>query len=214
MTNARATDGACASAKDHKIIVVYRPVLQQWMSQVRTQTEQRGRAPGTPGSALPRRMRPAAKVTAGTLGAGFILLIVIAIQLPAPRGPARATTSRPQPAVSAVSGPRAVVMEAFTAIDRHNWRTLCKLWSHQDSGHRCGYRKMIAGYRLTDKDVVTSLRANGDVVSARVLAYETTGTVQTFEFSYNVHAGKIIWGHSVLLAISTGRTAPWTVPGR
>lgn len=64
---------------------------------------------------------------------------------------------------------------------------------------------MIAGYRLTARDVVTSLKATGDVASARVLTDETSGTVQTYEFSYKVHAGKIMWGHSVLLATSYPR---------
>ncbi len=116
--------------------------------------------------------------------------------------PAKATAPKPPPAVALVSVPAAVVKEAFTAINRHDWRTLWKLWDHPDSRRGPGYRKMIAGYRLTARDVVTSLKATGNTVSARVLAYETTGTVQTYWFTYKIHAGKIVSGRSVLLATS------------
>jgi restriction system protein len=205
MTNARATSGAHARAKDHGIIVVDRPVLQQWMGQARTETEQRGRVLGTRASLQTQGMRPASKITAAVLSSALVLLVVIALQHPSPRLHSKTASPRARSAVSAVSaasGPGAVVMEAFTAINHHDWRTLRNLWSHSDSSHDSTYRKMIAGYRLTERDVVMSLKASGDAVSARVLAYETTGAVQTYDFSYRVHAGKITWGRSVLLGTS------------
>ncbi len=61
---------------------------------------------------------------------------------------------------------------------------------------------MISGYRLTEKDTVTSLSTSGDSVSGQILAYETTGAVQTYRFSYIVHNGVIASGHQALLRTS------------
>lgn len=58
---------------------------------------------------------------------------------------------------------------------------------------------MISGCRLTARDVVTSLHASGDSVPGRLLAYETTGAIQTYSFNYIVHGGEITSGHQVLL---------------
>jgi hypothetical protein len=73
---------------------------------------------------------------------------------------------------------------------------------HHDRGYGPGYAEMVTEYRLTARDVVTNLNTNSDMVSARVLAYEITGTVQTYQFTYQVRAGKIMWGRSVLLGTS------------
>jgi hypothetical protein len=96
MTNARATEGAHARAKEYGIDLVDRPRLQHMMSQARAQSEEHGRALGGSSSVWSRSMRPAEKVTAGLLGAGFILLMVIAPQQSAPRTPAKATAPGPR----------------------------------------------------------------------------------------------------------------------
>lgn len=61
---------------------------------------------------------------------------------------------------------------------------------------------MIAGYRLTARDVLTSLAVSGDTVTARLLAYETTGPVQTYLVRYIVSGGVILAGHGTLLGTS------------
>jgi hypothetical protein len=139
-------------------------------------------------------MRPAAKATAGLLGAGFLALIVIALQHPAPRHLHAHAAPRPRPAITAASGPSAVVKAAFTAINRHDWPALWRLWRHRAPGRGLAYGEMIAGYRLTTRDVITSLHTPGDTVSAHVLAHETNGTVRACQFRYKVHADKITWG--------------------
>jgi hypothetical protein len=147
-------------------------------------------------------MHPAERATAGILSVGFILLMVIAFHQAALRMPAKAVASRPRPAVS---GPSVVVMTAFTAINSHDWLTLCRLWVHPGPCRGARYRKMIAGYKLTARDVVTDLRTDGDAVSGRLLAHETTGAVQTYTFSYKIKNGKIAWGHSALVKTSYPR---------
>lgn len=210
MTNAPATSGAHARALAQQITMVDRPVLQEWMSQARTGIEQRGHAPGIPASVQSTGRRLAAM--AGLLGAGFLVLMVIALQPTAAHHRPARTALRPPAAVSATSGPSAVVEAAFTAINNRGWPTLWRLRYHHSPARGPAYRKMIAGDRLTARDVITSIHTRGDTVYARVLAHETTGTVQTYQFRYKVHAGKIIWGHSVLLRTSlTPRKAASTL---
>jgi len=57
------------------------------------------------------------------------------------------------------------------------------------------YGEMVAGCRLTGRVVVTSLQVSGDAVSARVLADETTGAVQTCSRSYLVSGGSSYRGN-------------------
>jgi hypothetical protein len=62
---------------------------------------------------------------------------------------------------------------------------------------------MITGYRLTARDVLSNLAVSGDTVTARLLAYETTGPVQTYSVSYVVSGGVIVSGHGTLIGTSS-----------
>jgi restriction system protein len=201
MTNAKATRGAHARAQAQQIKIVDRLVLQQWMSHARAVIEQRDHAPGTSAPAQPDSVRPTVKAAAG-LSAGLLLLIVIALQHPATHHAHTRAAPVPRPVPTTISSPSAVVEAAFTAINRRDWPTLWRLWGHQSPARGAAYRKMIAGYRLTARDVITSIHTRGDTVWAYVRAYETTGTVQTYQFRYKVHAGRFTWGHSVQLGTS------------
>jgi restriction system protein len=213
MTNANATRGAHARAQAQQITIVDRPVLQQWISHARTVIEQRGHAPGTLAPTQPGSIRPTVQAAAG-LSAGFLLLIVIALQHSTPHHAHTRAAPIPRPAPTATYSPSALVEAAFTAINRHDWPTLWRLWGHQTPARGPAYRKMIAGYRLTARDVITSIHSRGDTVSAHVRAYETTGTVQTYQFRYRVHAGKFTWGHSVLLGTGHYRREAPAVPAQ
>jgi hypothetical protein len=58
---------------------------------------------------------------------------------------------------------------------------------------------MVAGFRYTSHDVLTSLTTAGDSVSAQIRAYETTGIIQTYALSYTVRDGVITSGQQTLL---------------
>ena len=209
MTNALVTPGAQRLAENHGIQVVHRPVLQQWMLQARNEIEQRGHAPQTMILSRPDGMRPAARVLTGVLCSTLTLLILIAFPPTAPRAPTTAAKISSHPATPT---PEAVIKEFFAAINRHDWPTVWRLWYHPEPGYGPSYHKMISGYRLTARDVVTSIKASGDTVAARVLAYETTGAIQSWDFHYKVHHGKITWGRSDLLGISHPRQNPPAAP--
>ncbi len=97
----------------------------------------------------------------------------------------------------AAVSPRAVVSAYITAINKRDWR---RVWQLGGKNLGQGYAAMIAGYRLTRRDVITGISARGPRVSARILAYETTGAVQRYALSYTVRAGVIITGHQTLLS--------------
>jgi restriction system protein len=225
MTNAPVTSGARNRAEEFGITVVDRPVLQQWMGEARSEIKQRGHAPQMrdpekPEPQIPDRaadidnpqqlmafrsscrpggMRPAARVMTGVLCSALILLIIVIFPPDVPKTP---LTVEKLDSPSVVSASGVVVKEFYAAINRHDWRTVWRLWYHPSAGYGPGYHKMISGYQLTARDVVTSLKTNGDAVSIRVLAYETTGAIQSYDLRYKVHNGKITWGHGVLLKIS------------
>jgi hypothetical protein len=109
--------------------------------------------------------------------------------------PSRSPSVSPT-ATPAEQAPEAVVKAYIAAIDAHDWR---RVW--QLGGKNLGqtYTSMVTGFRYTSHDVLTSLTAAGDSVSARIRAYETTGTVQTYALSFTISNGVITSGQQTLL---------------
>jgi hypothetical protein len=96
--------------------------------------------------------------------------------------------------------PRTVVRAYFTAINAHNWRQVWRLGGENLSS---SYASMVAGFRDTRSDVITHLTAHGDTVTVTVRAYETTGAVQVYEFSYYVKGSVIASGTQSLISTRT-----------
>ncbi len=117
--------------------------------------------------------------------------------------PSAAATLPPSAAAASPSGaaaaPQAVVEDYIAAINQHDWPVVWRL-----GGDNLGptYSQMVNGYRLTSKDVITSLVTNGSDVSATILAYETTGPVQTYNLQYVVSDGVIVSGSQTLTGTS------------
>jgi restriction system protein len=198
MTSAPVTGGAQDLAENHGVDVVGRDRLREWMLQVKDEIEQRGNGPQAMIPCSPSGMRLAGQVLAGILCCGLIMLILVAFPVTVPR--VRTTTTAAKPSShTALSAQELVVEEVFAAINRHDWPAVWRLWYHPEPGYGPGYSRMISGYRLTARDVVTSIKSAGATVTARVLAHETTGAVQSWDFRYQIHHGKIIWGRSDLL---------------
>jgi hypothetical protein len=159
---------------------------------------------GTPGPYTPRPLPSSAgKVVSGIaivlLAFGGGVYTWVASDHPAEQVPHALQT---QPAASASRpGPAAVVKSYFTAINRRDWKRVWQLWHGRTTqDHHPPYGRIAAGFRETKRDVVTSIKTDGDHVSVRVLAYETTGAVQTYAFGYLVHRGHITQGWSRLLS--------------
>jgi serine/threonine protein kinase len=133
--------------------------------------------------------------TAGTLAAAAVLALVLAFIFLRSTPPNRASAS----ASSAVLGPGRVVEAFYAAINDHNWP---RVWQLGGKNLGTPYQAMIAGYRMTARDVITSLSTSGAVVTGHILAHQTSGTVQDYRISFLVHSGVITAGHQTLLAVT------------
>lgn len=111
--------------------------------------------------------------------------------LPGPAGGApRHHHHSPGPAAHS-RGAAAVVREYIRDINRKDYRAAWRLGGNTTSS---SYRRFVAGFRLTKHVKITRLTVQGQTVSVRTLAYETTGPVQTYAYTYVVQNGKIILG--------------------
>jgi Restriction endonuclease len=197
VTSAELTKGARKLASEAKIEVIERTALAQWISRARDRIEQDGNAP--PARGLRVKRTPARANATGGWPVVLALVLAACLVVAGTHPVAAHIAARPNASASSPASPAAVVEADFAAISRHNWRAVWQLSRHQTPGFGPAYARMIYGYRGTARDVVKSLKTSGDLVSARVLAYETTGAVQEYRFSYVVRAGKIVWGRSVLV---------------
>lgn len=147
-------------------------------------------APGRPGRARRRRRLGlwAVAVLVAVLTGG---VLVAALNFPS------LTSGRGTP--PAPPGPRAVVLAYIAAVNKHNWH---RVWALGGKNFGQSYRAMIAGYRFTAHDDVTSLRVRGDTVYVHLLARQTTGAVRSYQMRYVVHGGIITAGHATLLGTS------------
>jgi len=99
--------------------------------------------------------------------------------------------SQPTPPASsspAALSPRAVVQAYFAAINAHQWR---KVWNLGGKNFNQSYNQMVAGYRTTAHDTLTSIHVHGNVVTVHLKARHTNGTVRTYRISYTVQDGVI-----------------------
>ena len=201
ISSAPATSGAKALAAQAGIIMVDRPVLQDWMGQVGTRLGPGSQARGT---------RPVTRLAVALLGCAAIVLAVTFQVARSPRSAAAVPAHHrpvPTPAVPArhpaAPTPASVVREYFAAISRHDWPQVWQLGGKNlGTGPYASYTGMVSAYRLCQRDALTALHASGPSVTGRFLAYETTGAVQTYDFSLTVRAGTITAGHQTLLTAS------------
>ena len=149
--------------------------------------------------ARPPRRRWRGKV----LAAGALVLVLAGAGVAA-----LALTSRvhlggqPTPPASsspAVLSPRAVVEAYFAAINAHQWR---KVWNLGGKNFGQTYDQMVAGYRSTAHDTLTSIHVHGHTVTVRLRAHQTDGSVQTYRISYTVQDGVITGAHTKQLGTS------------
>jgi serine/threonine protein kinase len=96
----------------------------------------------------------------------------------------------------AAPSPRAVVDAYFAAINAHKWR---KVWNLGGKNFNRSYDQMVAGYRTTAHDALTSIHVHGNIVTVRLRARHTNGTVRTYRISYTVQDGVITGARTKLL---------------
>jgi hypothetical protein len=85
--------------------------------------------------------------------------------------------------------PAAVVQAYYAAISAHEYR---RAWRLGGDHTRTTWPQFVAGFRGTERDTVTVLKVSGHLVTARLTALQTDGTVKRFAGSYLVRRGAII----------------------
>ena len=100
----------------------------------------------------------------------------------APSSPAKQTTNQ------APAGPEATVKAYIAAINARDYR---KAWNLGGSNNHQSYQQFVQGYNGTQQDTLTIQSVSGDVVTARLSALQTDGTVKTFQGTYTVNNGVI-----------------------
>ncbi len=86
-------------------------------------------------------------------------------------------------------GPAATVRAYYAAITSHNYQRAWQLGGRNAGGTEAQF---AVGYRGTQRDVITSIRALGPVVKAAFTAVQTDRTAKYFAGTYTVRDGVIV----------------------
>ncbi len=102
----------------------------------------------------------------------------------------------PRPTVPArtPSGPVATVRAYIAAINDHDY---ARAWNIGGQNTGSSYSSFVSGFSTTARDTLTIVSVSGDVVTARLTAQQTDGSIKTYEGTYTVQNGVII-GFDVL----------------
>ena len=112
--------------------------------------------------------------------------------------PRRTAPSRHRLApVSNPMRPTDTVRAYVTAINGRHYTRAWRLGGRNVSG---SYRSFVSGFAGTARDTLTILSVSGHVVTARLGARQTDGTVDTYQGTYTVHHGVIIGADVVQLS--------------
>jgi hypothetical protein len=90
--------------------------------------------------------------------------------------------------------PTATVRAYIAAINGHRYARAWRLGGRNTDGSYPGF---VSGFTGTAKDTLTILSVSGHVVTARLTARQTDGTVNTYQGTYTVHHG-VITGFDVI----------------
>ena len=113
----------------------------------------------------------------------------------APDHPATvAPTVRPTVPARTRRHPTAAVRAYVAAINGHDY---VRAWSLGGRNTGRSYPSFVSGFSTTARDILTIVSVSGEVVTARLTAQLTDGTVNTYQGTYTVDSGVII-GFDVL----------------
>ena len=133
--------------------------------------------------------------SSGSTSTGVKSLASSAAPVISARPSGSATSARPSgSATGQLTGPAATVRAYVAAINGHDYARAWRL-----GGRNTGrsYPSFVSGFSTTVRDTPTIVSVSGDVVTARLTAQQTDGTVDTYQGTYTVDSGVII-GFDVL----------------
>ena len=151
-----------------------------------------GQLPVPPRPRSPRRHRGLAILIACLLAAGLAGgAAALSHRLSPFSTSGGAPTSPASTAPPGALSPEATVQAYYAAITAHRYLAAWRLGGRNASpGAR--FPRFAAGFLMTRRDVVTSIHAAGDIVTARLTAVQTDGTVKYFAGTYVVQHGEIV----------------------
>jgi transcriptional regulator with XRE-family HTH domain len=88
-----------------------------------------------------------------------------------------------------LAGPAATVRAYVAAINGHDY---ARAWSLGGRNTGRSYPSFVSGFSTTARDTLTMVSVSGDVVTARLTAQQTDGTVDTYQGTYTVDSGVIV----------------------
>lgn len=100
-----------------------------------------------------------------------------------------APTPRPTVPARTLTGPAATVRAYIAAINGHDYARAWSLGGRNTGG---SYSNFVSGFSTTARDTLTIMSVSGDVVTARLTAQQTDGTVNTYQGTYTADNGVII----------------------
>jgi cytoskeletal protein RodZ len=103
-----------------------------------------------------------------------------------------APTVRPTAPTPTLTGPAATVRAFIAAINGHDY---ARAWILGGRNAGWSYPDFVSGFSTTARDTLTIESVSGDVVTARLTAQQTDGTVNTYQGTYTVENGVIIGFH-------------------
>jgi transcriptional regulator with XRE-family HTH domain len=103
--------------------------------------------------------------------------------------PSRVAALYPAVQVRTPRRPAATVRAYVAAINGHDYARAWRLGGRNAGG---SYANFVSGFSGTAKDALTIVSVSGDVVTGRLNAQQTDGTVDTYQGTYTVQHGVII----------------------
>jgi serine/threonine protein kinase len=143
------------------------------------------RRPAGRPAARRRRKWPAVVACIVLLGAAGVAFAVL-------RGRASPRPSPPSPA-PATAAPAATVEAYIAAINTHDYAKAWHLLGGQTTSS--AYSSFVTGFNGTAKDNLTVLSVAGNVVTVRLAATQTNGSVKSYQGTYTVVGGVITQSH-------------------
>jgi serine/threonine protein kinase len=148
---------------------------------------------GTAGRRRRRRWPLAAACIALLAIAGATLALMHARQSPGPPAP---PPTKPATVVKSASpapaGPAATVQAYFAAINAHDY---ARAWALGGKNTGSSYPAFVQGFAGTARDSLTVVSVAGDVVTVKLAAAQTDGSVTSYQGTYTVSGGVITQSH-------------------
>jgi cytoskeletal protein RodZ len=107
-----------------------------------------------------------------------------------------APTPRPTVRARTLATPAATVLAYVAAINGHDY---ARAWSLGGRNTGQSYSNFVSGFSMTARDTLTIVSVSDDVVTARLTAQQTDGTVAIYQGTYTVDRG-VITGFDVVQA--------------